>query len=151
MTERIEGRVACRAALLLADEIEPEPDAFELAWSGRQYGDRTLELLDRYASLLTAREYEELRAGRSPDPVEGWSHVGAMLVAAGEPDPALAVLDGRAPFRHTARNVGRQILHGTRRLLNVRTVRDLQLLSGTPTIPRWQRDALEEVLAQHVR
>ena len=149
--ERIEGRIVCRAALLLAEEIEPEPDAFELVWSGAQYGDRTFELLGRYASLLTAGEYEMLRAGRSPDPVGGWAHVGAMLVAAGEPDPALVALDGRAPFRQAARTIARHILYGTRRLPRPRAVRDLQLVLDDPKIPRWQRDAVAEVLAQHHR
>ena len=149
--ERIEGRIACRAALLLAEEIEPEPDPFELAWSGRQHGDRTLELLDRYASLLSADEYDMLRSGRQPDPIEGWSHVGAMLVASGETDPALAALDGQAPFRQAARTIGRSLLHRTQRLPKPRAARDLRLLLGEPSIPRWQRDAVEEVLAQHQR
>ena len=146
--ERVEGRIACRAALLLAEEFEPEPDAFELAWSGGQDGDRALELLGRHACLLSAGEYEMLRSGRQPDPVEGWSHLGAMLVAVGLPDPALAALDGRAPFRQAARTVGRQVLHGTRRLPKPRAVRDLQFVLGDPTIPQWQHDAFQEVLVQ---
>lgn len=147
--ERILGRIACHAALLLSEELEPDSGSFEPGWTGRQYGDRTLELLDRYAGLLTSSEYERLRAGRTPDPVEGWSHVGAMLVAAGEDDPELGVLDGRAPFRRAARMISQGILRGTHQSAGLREVRDLELVIADPALPRWQRDAVTEVLAQH--
>ena len=147
--ERIEGRIACRAAVLLAEEIEPGADAYELILSGRQYGDRTLELLGRYSCLLTSSEYEELRAGRTPDLLRGWSHVGAMLAAAGMADPDLAPVDGRAPFRQAAKAIAREVLLGTRRLPEPRAIGDLRLLREDPTIPAWQLDAVEEVLIQH--
>lgn len=49
--------VACHAALLLAEEIEPEDDAYALAWSGGSYGDRTLELLGRYRPAVHLRSH----------------------------------------------------------------------------------------------
>ena len=149
VSQRVTGRIACRAALLLAEEIEPQLDAYDRAWSGREYGDRTLGMLGRSAELLTAEEYEQLRAGHVPDPVAGWSHVGAMLVAAGAQHPDLAVLDGRAPFRQAARNVGRQTLAGTYRPDVLRAPADLR--SVLPALPGWQQAAVTEVLTQHLR
>lgn len=147
--ERIEGRIACRAALLLAEEVEPEADALELSWAGYQHGDRTLELLGRHEALLTDDEYELLRDGHTPDPIDGWSYVGAMLVAAGARDPALAELDGRAPFRRAARTMALQILYGAHRLPAPHEVADLRLLLlGDSGVPPWQRDAVAEVCAQ---
>lgn len=150
-SQRVMGRIACRTALLVADELEPQLDAFVRAWSGREHGDRTLGLLGRSAELLTAREYEQLRGGHAPDPVVGWSHVGAMLVAAGETDPQLAALDGRAPFRRAARAIARQVLARTRAARQLRPGWDLELVLDDPQLPAWQRDAVVEVLAQYDR
>lgn len=147
--ERLEGRIACRAAILLAEELEPETGALELQLSDQQYGDRTLELLGRNSRLLTTSEYEALRAGRTPNLLRGWSHVGAMLVAAGCTEPELTSVDGRAPFRLAAKTIAREILLGTRQLPEPRAIGDLRLLREDLTIPTWQREALDEVLAQH--
>lgn len=186
LTERISGRIACAAALLVRDEVEPELDAWEWCWGAREPGDATLELLGERSELLSAAEHAWLRAdaaaaatgvavaaprapsgsadgtndegsrrGSSPssrwwlEPVAGWARVGVMLVAAGERDPLLVGLDGRAPFRRRARSVALRVLHDRYVPGTPLSTRDLGLLRHQAGLPDWGRAGLDDVRAQH--
>lgn len=147
--EEVAARIACRAAVLLAHESEPEPDPWIAA--DDEPGDLMLRRLGARATLLSDDEMSQLRHGaRNPpsesDARQGWQAIGAMLCASRIDDPELASLDGGPTFRLAVTGIARRILDRTFELDEVWPDAHLAWLVDDPAVPRAVREGVLEVL-----
>lgn len=147
--EEVAARIACRTALLLAHESEPEPDPWIAA--DDDPGDLMLRRLGARATLLSDREMSQLRhaAGNAPSESEarqGWQAIGAMLCASRVDDPEVAILDGGPTFRLAVTGIARRILDRTFELDDVGPDAHLAWFVDDPAVPDAVREGILEVL-----
>ena len=154
-TERLGARIACRTAVLLADDLDPTID--ENWSSGAQYGDETMRILGERAVMLTDVEHAQIRRTvqrpSDAETIDAWSTIGVMLIAAGmrTDDDMLTRLDRSAPFRLAVRTHARQVLlHHL--APNCRPLDPQQLmLLDLQRQPAWVRTGVQEAIHQTCR
>lgn len=147
--ELVAARIACRAAVLLAAELESEPDPY--LSTGGEPGDALLEQLGHRATMLTDDEMRHLRAGTQrplPNDAEktAWEVIGAMLAVSHVRDGAVQCLDGSPGSRIAVTGYARRILAGTFALEEQPPDPALIWLADDPAVSAPIRQGLREVL-----
>ena len=146
-TEEVAARIACRAAVLLADDIEPHWDPLDP--NAQEHGDAVLQLLGGRAALLSDTEGDALQHGSSPhDPEHEWEVIATMLLASHLEDPDVARLDGSPAFRRAVTDNAWQILGRTLQLPDRPPHPAMPTLIHDSALSPAGREGLREVLAR---